>query len=277
MSQFRFFLGGHDLEMVEIGNLLREAGFGDAVVDKTLSWGTRASACEAEIRAALGRGEMPVLIELENDLPADIGRSRLIEIDHHGARAGKDRPSSLRQIHHLIDAARRPAWTRHHALVAANDIGYVPAMRALGATPQEIRAIRDADRRAQGITAQIEAESRRAIRAAEREGSLTVVRTSTSRISAISDFLLPDYGGPGVQDLVVLSPGEITFFGRGAVIEKLRAEPRSWYGGALPEAGFWGARRTPPEAAAILDRIRMSLGLAPAGNASNGTSANADQ
>jgi hypothetical protein len=244
MGDYRFFLGGYDLEMLEIRKLLQEAGLGDQVVDRHLEWGARASAYGAEISASLRSGETPVLIELLDDLPPDIDRIRLLEVDHHGARSGAQVPSALRQVYDLIGMRDRLPWTRHHELVAANDVGYVPALRTLGATPDEIRSIRDADRRAQGVTQQIESEARAAVADADQCGSLTLVRTTISKTSAITDFLLPEYGGPGPDNLLVLSPQEMTFFGSGAVIELLKNEAQCWYGGALPERGFWGAPRT---------------------------------
>ena len=76
MSVLRFFLGGRDLEMVEIRRLLdRHAP--DRVEDLGLSWGARASVYLLGIEAALARGETPVLVELIDDLPATMDRARL--------------------------------------------------------------------------------------------------------------------------------------------------------------------------------------------------------
>ena len=255
----RFFLGGHDLEMEEIRSLLAEAGLADAVVDRGLAWGAKAAAYEGPIRAALSNRETPVLIELEDDLPADIDRDQIFQVDHHGARAGADKPSALRQVYDLIREGRDLRWTRRRALVAANDIDHVRGLRALGATAAEVRAIRDADRRAQGIDDAIERESRRAIDAAERHGELTLIRTSAPTSSAIADFLLPEYGGPGVDDLVVEMPGKLAFFGRGAIIEMLKDVRGCWYGGALPERGYWGAPVSGKDADVLIERIAARL------------------
>lgn len=252
---YRFFLGGRDLEMVAIRTLLHEAGLDGQVVDHALPWGARASAYDMPIRRALAVRETPVLVELTNDLGADIDRVRLIDIDHHGARAGKNAASALRQIFELVGVPRGLIWTRHHALVDANDIGHAVGLRAVGASDAEIRGIRDADRHAQGIDAATEAESHRAVAAAVRLGALTLVRTSAPTSSAISDFLLPEYGGPGADDLLVVMPGKLAFFGRGAVIEALQTIPGGWWGGALPERGYWGIVLADTDSDAIVSRI----------------------
>lgn len=260
----RFFLGGRDLEMLAIRELLIEAGLGDRTVDHGLAWGARASAYAGGIAASLACGETPVLIELADDLGDDFDRSRILFVDHHGARAGADRPSSLRQVFALIAPGRELVWTRWMALVEANDIGHAEGLRRLGAAHEEIRRVRDADRRAQGITPEIEAESRRAIAGLVRRDGLAIVETTAATSSAIADFLLPEYGGPRVDELLVLMPGKAGFFGAGAVIRALAAAPdwqaRCWYGGALPETGFWGAplapgSKSPGEGESLIETI----------------------
>jgi hypothetical protein len=180
--RYRFFLGGHDLEMEETRSLLGEAGLEHAIVDASLSWGAAATAYEAAIRQGLASGETPVLIELEDDLPPDIDRRRIILIDHHGERAGADKPSALRQVYDLVSSNGRPRWTRRRALVEANDVDHVRGLRRMGASAKEIRAIRDADRRAQGITDEIERESRRAVESAKWRDGLTLVQNQRSDI-----------------------------------------------------------------------------------------------
>lgn len=239
----RFFLGGHDLEMVTIADLLRKAGFAGRVEDKHLSWGAKASAYANEIRESLRRGETPVLIELADDLDDSFERSRILSVDHHGTRAGAEAPSALRQIFDLAGRSHGLSWTRHYALVEANDIGHAAGLGAAGAAPAEIRALRDADRRTQGIGVDVEEESRRAIAAMIRRGGLSIVETKAPTSSAIADFLLPEYGGPGAPNLLVLMPDKAAFFGEGRVVRALACFPGCWYGGALPDKGFWGAPR----------------------------------
>ena len=244
LGPHHFFLGGHDLEMLTIRQLLADVGLAQATTDHALTWGARASAYEGEIRAALARGQTPVLVELADDLPGDIDRARLILVDHHGGRAGANQPSALRQVFELLPPGAA-AWTRWFDLVAANDIAHAPGLRAAGADADEVRAVRDADRRAQGIGPAVEAESRRALAGLVWHGGLAVVTTQAHTSSAIADFALPEYGGPQVDNLLVLMPDKAAFFGGGAVVLALAQAPAwkavCWHGGALPLRGFWGA------------------------------------
>lgn len=112
-----FLLGGHDLEMLEIGRLVRETLGEAAVVDKDLPWhAAAASAYRAEIEAAVAAGATPVLVELRDDLPPALS-GRCVQVDHHGERAGADQPTSLEQVFALLGLPQE-RWTRRHALVA---------------------------------------------------------------------------------------------------------------------------------------------------------------
>lgn len=146
----RVILGGADLEMREIARLLRAAGLGACIVDRRLRWGARASAVRREIAAALAGGGRAILVELTDDLPPTWPRVRLYLVDHHGARAGRDAPSSIEQVYALIPPHLRPPWSRRRGLVVANDIGHIALMRLRGATPGEITRLRSEDRAAQG-------------------------------------------------------------------------------------------------------------------------------
>ena len=90
LHDLHFFLGGRDLEMLEIGRLLEAESA--IVTDRQLSWGAAVSDYHSEIQAALGAGQTPVLVELMDDLsPECFDRSRTIVVDHHGALAGAER------------------------------------------------------------------------------------------------------------------------------------------------------------------------------------------
>lgn len=256
-----FCLGGADLEMREIRRLLEDAGHGARIHDKDLSWGARASAYLPEIRTALVRGQTPVLIELGDDLPADIPRAPLVIVDHHGERARAGSPCALRQIFDLIGGEAVAGWTRWRELVAANDVGHIRALRELGASDEEIRSVRDADRAAQGISPQVEAGSRAALRQAELIGQLLVIRTDQPTSSAIVDFLDPVYGGPGVDDVLVVMPDKLAFFGHGAAIDALADMDGCWFGGDLPTRGFWGiAEVSDARRSEVLRRLVTVLG-----------------
>ena len=245
MTPWAVFLGGHDLEMVEIARLL--AARPDVQVhDRALAWGATASAYIAEIRDALTRGKAAVLVELADDLPADVPRDRLTWVDHHGPLAGADRPTSIEQLFALLDFPPE-TWTRDLTLVSANDRGHIPAMLRAGATAEEVRDIRARDRHAQGITPDEERLGREAVGRAESHmgGRLTVVRLAHARTATVTDPLDPAFGGPGCENLLVLCPAQTVFFGSGRCIDALRAaHPDGWFGGELPDRGYWGVART---------------------------------
>ncbi|MEZ5785676.1 MAG: hypothetical protein R3D62_04135 [Xanthobacteraceae bacterium] len=235
----RFLLGGHDIEMVTIAALVRETLGPAAVVDRGLAWGShaRASAYADDIAATAAAGRVPVLVELTLDRPLP---PTAIVVDHHGPDAG--RPSALAQVFALL---RLPpeAWTRRLALVDANDVGHVEGLRRRGASRAEIAAMRAADRRAQGITPAQESLGRTALAGARRRlsGRLLVVRLPHRRTATVTDLVARDPAWTDVENLLVLMPGEVGFFGAGAGVAALdRAFPGGWSGGALPERGFWG-------------------------------------
>ena len=200
-----------------------------------------------------------MLIELQPDLPLG---GECVLVDHHGERAGRDRPTALEQVFALLQlpAAR---WTRWFALVAANDRGHIRAMLALdpSATPDELRKVRAADRAAQGISADEEQQAARAVAAARvlAEGRLTVVQLPHDRVAAAADQLDSALGGAGYENLLVYTPREVNFFGYGKVIARLVQQyPDGWFGGSLPDHGFWGCRGVQPSPAEIAALIESS-------------------
>lgn len=256
MTGFSFFLGGQDLEMQEIARLIRRAAPDAPLHDKALGWGARVSDYAAEIADALATGYRPVLIELKLDRPVP---GMAVIVDHHGPAAGQDRPTSLHQIFDLLGL---PAggWSRRMELVAANDRGHIAAMRAMGATADEIAAIRREDRAAQGITAGMEEAGERAIANLEHwlDGRVLVARLSHARCAVVTDRLDPDESRP----LVVLSPAEVNIFGPGAVISALNQEILGgWYGGALPTRGYWGHAAPLPDEAVLQQALMSGMNL----------------
>jgi hypothetical protein len=186
-----------------------------------------------------------VLVELELDLPLPEGR--YILVDHHGERAGRDRPTSLEQVFALLHLPAE-RWTRWFELVAANDRGHIPAMLALQppATLDEIEQVRRLDRAAQGVTAEQELAAPAAVASAQRvaDGRLTVVEWPFPRVSPVADRMEPALGGPGYRNLLVGGPEEVAFFGQGHAVAFLNQRfPGGWYGGELPVRGFWGHHR----------------------------------
>ncbi len=261
----RFLLGGHDLEMLAIRELLELTGA--RFHDKHLPWGAKASDYLCEIEAAKSAGETPVLIELEPDLPDLEGA---VLVDHHGARAGADKPTSLHQIFDLLGLPQQE-WTRWFDLVAANDRGYIPELLAIGATREEIIRIRAADRAAQGIAPEEEAQGEEAVKRLQSRagGRLHVVELPHARTATVADRLESALGGPGYTNLLVVSPMQVNFFGQGKIIEALnRRYPSGWYGGALPERGFWGHGAPAPPLGELVQVLEEML--APAGSGKAG-------
>jgi len=236
---YAFFLGGHDLEMVTIKQLLNSEGL--PVFDKCLTWrNALASAYTAEIKGVLDSQQTPVLIELRCDL--DVPPDNWINVDHHGPLAGMDRPTCLHQIFQLLGLPPE-RWSRWYQLVAENDRGHVEAMRSAGASQAELIHVRTADRAAQGITEEEERLAEEAL-AKQRQtvgGNLTVVELRHARTATVTDRLHHELGGPGYQNLLIHCPAELDFFGEGShVLALASAFPGGWYGGGLPKQGFWG-------------------------------------
>ncbi len=197
ITQLDFFLGGRDLEMATIRELLEQEAPGQ-LFDRGLHWGAQSSAYREEIERSLAAGRTPVLVELIEDL--QLAPERYIEIDHHGRRAGERAPTSLHQVFELLGLPPE-RWTRWFDLVAANDRGYLPAMLELGAGREEMIEIRAADRRAQGIGEAEEIEAERAVRQREplAGGQVTLIRLGHQRTAAAVDRLQPELGGPGAE------------------------------------------------------------------------------
>lgn len=233
-----FFLGGHDLEMLTIKDMLRHRCV--PYFDKKLKWGAKASAYIDEIKMAVSEGKKPVLIELIDDMGLEISATATL-IDHHDARAGKDQPTSLEQVFKLLELPQKE-WSRQYELISANDKGYTPALVSAGAAQEEIVGIRAEDRRAQGVTELEENEAIKAVEKAEvlMDGRLTLVHLSHAKTAAVTDRLDKILGGHGYENLIVVSPAEVNFYGQGGIVIELNNKFGGWRGGELPERGFWG-------------------------------------
>lgn len=221
-ANYHFFLGGKDLEMEAIKELLKQNGV--EYTDFQLNWDTaNTSSYEKEINDVISEGKIPVFVELTHNskLP-----ETFVDIDHHNKNAHKE--ASILQVCDLLGIER----TRDIMLIAANDAGYIPAMIRYGATDEEIARVRRRDRICQGIT---EAEEKEAIRALKENtevvDGLTIVKMSHARTATIADRLFDINKQQNV--LIFSDNGEVNYYGDGKLCQLLQGniigeKPAPW-------------------------------------------------
>ncbi len=241
-SRKTFLLGGHDLEMLTIKQIL-ERREDCVVLDKHLRWDNAfLSAYQDDIKDNDGT---IYGIELREDIPV---KSNYHRIDHHNDK--EDLPSALEQVAEILDVE----LNRLQLLIAANDKGYIPAMTALSATKEEIAEIRLADRTAQGIGEKEERLAEESIaKGLSHHGQLTVVKSQTPHFSPICDRLFP------YKNLLIYTDSEWTFYGDGKKeLETLFADEikinKIYHGGG--ENGFIGAVKGCYSPRAIISFVR---------------------
>lgn len=206
-----FLLGGHDLEMDTIKSILLRMSF--RVEDHNLTWAdANLSAYKDLLEEEKNNGRYIIGVELKNDIV--FNESKYIDIDHHGDSV--NRGSSLEQIADRIGYS----LTFDERLVAANDEGYVPALKELLKDKDNeeqiriIREIRRKDRKAQGIS---DAEERIADSEIENAYALpsgvVFLKTSLKKFSPIADRLyelFPYCSHVIYNDLDICTYGEIS-------------------------------------------------------------------
>lgn len=241
-SNMLFLLGGHDLEMLEIRQLLNQQGF--QYVDRSLSWDSaRLSAYDDVIEASPNLHFIG--IELMEDCRKPV---HYIRIDHHNDFNGS--PATILQVAQLIGL--KP--TRHLLLVAANDSGYIPAMLEMGASDEEVKEIRRKDRAAQGVTVDDEQAAERSItEGLTRVGETLIVYSQTSRFSPICDRLYP------YRRLLIYTDTEWMFYGDGkAELVTLLTEDivrqKIYHGGG--DSGYIGTVREAYDKQQIVDFVK---------------------
>ena len=169
-----FFLGGSDLEMQSIKELLEQEAI--IYVDKELRWGAKLSSYQKELEEF--KEHTIYGIELIEDI---IPPKNYHKIDHHNALSHK--PSSLFQVLKLL--GKKP--TREQELISANDVGHIEAMKCMGATPEEIANIRKRDRQMQGVRAKEEQIAIEELKQIKKEHGIYLLRTSLTHFSPIVD------------------------------------------------------------------------------------------
>jgi len=220
---YRFLLGGYDLEMITIRKILEEKRY--AFYDKHLKWGARLSS----YKEFFNNTEHFVGIELIEDAEKP---ETYTCIDHHSEKESNE--ASIQQVANLLHIG----LTRYQTLVAANDMGYIPAMIAEGATEDEIMDIRQKDREAQGVTEKDELLGEKSIRHnLTVDKGITIVKSFTPKFSTITDKLYP------FERLLIYTDKELTYYGKGVLFlamayKNLVENRKAFFGGG--ENGFFG-------------------------------------
>ena len=131
-------------------------------------------------------------------------------------------------------------------------IGDIKGLKEFSATEDEIKKVREFDRKAQGVTEDDERKAKDCIKNKIEISPLTVlIYCELDRTTAIVDGLFNDY-----KNIIVINPNrEFNFFGSGEIIAELKdyylkrisQNPKYhfWYGGNLPEDGFFGSNWIP--------------------------------
>ena len=238
-----FLLGGHDLEMQEIRNLL--ISHSERFADADLNW---SNACLSAYASTISTEPDSDYfgIELQEDCPQPKHYTR---IDHHNDYS--NRPAAILQVAQLLEVEPN----RHLQLVAANDAGYIPAMQALNASEEEIAEIRRQDRAAQGVTKEDEQLAELSISEhLTRYDGLYIVNAQTSKFSSICDRLYP------YQRLLIYTDDEWTYYGEGkldmvAMLKKDIYYNKVYHGGG--ENGYVGAAKGAFTTEQILDFVTL--------------------
>ena len=184
-----FLLGGYDLEMVTIKELLEK--YSMEYKDKKLSWGAKLS----DYEEFFDDNHLFIGVELEQDRQPP---KHYMEIDHHGHKS--DQPSALEQVAALLDVE----LDRWQQLVAANDAHYIAGMQKFCATYEEIQKIRHADRQAQGVSQKDEELGVESIKKSNNH----IVYALTPHFSAITDRIYDKY-----THYIIYNDEKIVFYG----------------------------------------------------------------
>lgn len=203
MSQKVFLLGGHDLEMQTIKEMIY-THLDCIVVDKNLQWDNAKLSVYLDELQQYADKEIYGIELAEDVVLTEELKTHYHRIDHHNDMNGL--PSSLEQTAAVLGMD----LNRKQRLIAANDSGYIPAMKALQASEDEIREIRLHDRAAQGVTEDDELLAEKSITESfEKFDNIYIVKSLTSKFSTICDRLYP------YKRLFIYTDNEWMFYGEG--------------------------------------------------------------
>lgn len=197
--EYIFLIGGYDLEMITIRELLLRNNI--RFLDKHLQWSNAYIDEYAEEIKDYANNEKYKIYAIELNYKNTVPIDNLEIIDHHNKLSGN--PSALEQVAGLLGIT----MDRKMKLIAANDREYIPGLMKLGATCEEIMEIRLADRKAQGVTDDDEFKAQKAIETKKTYNGLIVVESETGKFSPICDRLFP------YRKLVVFNDYEFVYYG----------------------------------------------------------------
>ena len=235
-----FLLGGYDLEMLEIKEILNKENIN--YEDKKLTWGAKLSDYKDVLKKYEDKELIIYGIELESDVELP---KNYVEIDHHGKN--DDKPSSLEQVAKILNIE----LSSEQILIAANDSRYIGGMKNLCATKEEIDNIRKKDREAQGINVDDEELAKASLNIALCNKS-NLISSKTPKFAAVSDLA---YGR--FDNYVIYNDLKIVFYGykKENILEFFKSqnieESNYYYGGG--EFGFVGIKDN------ILDEEKIKL------------------
>lgn len=224
-----FLLGGYDLEMLTIREILEKKGL--ALKDNKLEWSSALLSNYKDIFTSDSEMYDCIYgIELSEDIAPPVNYKR---IDHHNDMVHM--PSSLEQIAGIIGVE----LNRFEQLIAVNDSRFIPGLQSMGASEEEIDLIRRADRNAQGVTEEDELLAQKSIQENFRkEKDIAIIRSFGQKFSPITDYMFDKEAR-----LLIYTDNKLCYYGPGthtlsqhfkAMIQKKKA----YTGGG--ENGFFG-------------------------------------
>jgi len=250
-----FVLGGNNAEIAAIALLLRLAGERFIQPDKNPG-AHKFSAEQLGLKtmiskSAMGDKEIPCIHECSTIIFVGCGATeefpyceKFIFIDQCSLELVTK--AAILQVMDLLETRNSDATRRWAELVAAHNVGYIPAMMALGATTEEIQRVCAFDRKSRGISTAEEIEAMSAIASKKISGRLATLELAHSQFSTVRDRLYGLYD----QLLIFSKKDEVRFYGDHDICEAvdkrfasmrsrfIRDEPGKWVGWNIKTPSF---------------------------------------